>query len=106
MFDSVQCKKYDSSFTAERIQRLLWKSDNKPLNFEAECVPRTQDIEPIYNEVSAAYVFTKEVFCELNRRIGENPHITEVAGIEAVDIDYPEDFIIADAVYKEIVKKG
>lgn len=102
---SVQSGKFDSSFTAEKMQRLLWKADNQPLNFIADCIPRTQDIDPIYNEVSAAYVFTKEMFCRLQRRIGEKPHITEVSGVETVDIDYPEDFVIADAIYKEIIKK-
>lgn len=95
---------YDSAFTAEKIQRLLWKN-NKPLNFEADNVPRTQDLEKIYSEVSAAYVYKKEVFLKLNRRIGENPYICEVDGIECIDIDYPEDFMIADAIYEKVVCK-
>lgn len=95
---------YDSAFTAEKIQRLLWKN-NKPLNFEADNVPRTQDLENIYSEVSAAYVYKKEVFLKLNRRIGENPYICEVDGIECIDIDYPEDFMIADAIYEKVVCK-
>ena len=61
-FATVKSGEYDSSFTAEKIQRLLWNSNNQPLNFNAERVPRTQDLEPIYSEVSAAYVFKKEVF--------------------------------------------
>ncbi|MCI7040911.1 MAG: CMP-N-acetylneuraminic acid synthetase [Lachnospiraceae bacterium] len=94
----------DSSFTAERIQKLLWSDSAMPINFDPQNVPRTQDLKPIYDEVSAAYVFTKEVFQMYRRRIGINPHITEVTGIECIDIDYPEDFDIANAVYKEIIK--
>lgn len=95
---------FDSSFTGERIQRLLWTSNYSPLNFEPDNIPRTQDLEPIYNEVSAAYVFKKEVFEKYKRRIGIKPHITEVSGIECVDIDYPEDFEIANAIYMSIIK--
>lgn len=101
----VQSGKYDSAFTAEKIQRLLWK-DNKPLNFEADNVPRTQDLEKIYSEVSAAYVYRREVFEKYNRRIGVTPYICEVSGIECVDIDYPEDFEIANAIYQKIICKS
>lgn len=101
---AVISEEYDSSFTAEKIQRLLWSSDNKPYNFDPTNIPRTQDLKPIYNEVSAAYVFKKEVFEKYKRRIGINPHITEVSGVECVDIDYPEDFEIANAIYMSIVK--
>ncbi len=97
--EAVKSGEFDSSFTAQRIQKLLWSNDYKPVNFEPEHVPRTQDLEPLFCEVSAAYVFKREVFETLHRRIGINPHITEVAGAECIDIDYPEDFEMADAIY-------
>lgn len=102
---AVKSGKYDSAFTAERIQRLLWTSHNMPLNFDPTNVPRTQDLEPIYSEVSAMYVFTKEVFEETHRRIGFNPYIQEVSGVECMDIDYPADFEIANAIYMKIIQK-
>lgn len=104
--DVVKSGQYDSAFTGEKMQKLLWRNDRKPLNFNAESVPRTQDLEPIYNEISAAYVFTKQTFQTYNRRIGINPYISVVNGIECIDIDYPEDFEIANAIYTQILKKG
>ena len=99
------CKEgYDSAFTGERIQRLMW-TNGQPLNFDAANVPRTQDLPVYYNEVSAAYVFKRETFETLHRRIGLNPYICEVSGVECVDIDYPEDFEIANAIYMSILKK-
>lgn len=106
--DCIQkvCKgKHDSAFTAEKIQRLMWY-EGKPLNFDAENVPRTQDLPAYYNEVSAAYVFKKETFEKLHRRIGLTPYICEVSGYECVDIDYPEDFEIANAIYMQIIREG
>lgn len=103
--NAVVSGEYDSSFTAEKIQKLLWTKNNTPFNFDPENVPRTQDLEPIFDEVSAAYVFAKETFLKYNRRIGINPHLTIVSGVECVDIDYPEDLQIAEAVYKEIINK-
>ena len=95
---------YDSAFTAEKIQRLMW-CDGEPLNFDAANVPRTQDLPVYYNEVSAAYAFKRETFEKLHRRIGTNPYICEVSGYECVDIDYPEDFEIANAIYMTLLKE-
>lgn len=95
---------HDSAFTGEKIQRLMWYN-GEPLNFDAANVPRTQDLPVYYNEVSAAYVFHRNTFETLRRRIGMNPYICEVSGVECVDIDYPEDFEIANAIYMAILKK-
>lgn len=99
------CKEgYDSAFTAEKIQRLMWYN-GEPLNFDAANVPRTQELPAYFNEVSAAYVFKKETFLSLHRRIGLKPYICEVSGIECIDIDYPEDFEIANAIYMHLICK-
>ncbi len=95
---------YDSAFCAKRLQSFLWK-DGAPMNFDPGYFPRTQDLKPIYSEVSNAYVFTKDVFLEFGRRVGIKPYIHEVDEIEAIDIDYPIDFEIANAIYKEIISK-
>lgn len=101
---NVASGKYDSAFCAENIKTFLWMN-NKPVNFDPDHFPRTQDLPDIYAETSIAYVFTKESFLTCNRRLGKRPYVKEVGRIEAIDIDYPEDFEIADAIYKEIIKK-
>lgn len=86
---------YDSSFTAERIQDFLWM-DQKPLNFDAANVPRSQDIPPVYRETSGIYVYTKEVFQKYRRRIGQNACPVAVTKKESIDINYPDDFKLAE----------
>ena len=88
---------YDSAFCATKIQDFLWQ-DGKPLNFDATNVPRSQDIKPIYRETSGVYVFTREVWHTLHRRIGNHPYVKEVSFKEAVDINNPEDFQLAEAL--------
>lgn len=102
---AVKSGKFDSSFTAEKLQKLLWKDGNSALNFDPKKVPRTQDLNPLYSETTAAYAFTKRLFQEEHKRIGGQVHFTVVNGIECVDIDYPEDFEIANAIYMKIVRK-
>ena len=93
--DAVLSGHHDSAFCAVKLQDFLWKN-GKPLNFDATNIPRTQDLEPIYQETSGVYVFTKEVFLKYKRRIGTNPYIKEVSFKEATDIDTLEDFKIAE----------
>ena len=42
---------------------------------------------------------------DFHRRIGVNPFLVEVGEIESIDIDEPEDFVIADAIYNHIFRK-
>lgn len=94
---AVQSGEYDSAFCAVKLQDYLWQ-DGEPLNFVASNLPRTQDLKPIFQETSGVYVFTKEVFEKFHRRIGKKPFIKEVSFKEAVDIDNPEDFELAEAL--------
>ena len=96
---------YDSAFCAESIKTFLWQ-EGKPINFDPSHFPRTQDLPTVYGETSIAYVFRKETFLIHGRRVGVNPYVKEVGKIEAMDIDYPEDFAIANAVYKEVLRNG
>lgn len=102
--ESVVGGKYDSSFAAKKLQDFLWM-EGKPFNYTLDNIPRTQDLQPIYEETSGFYIYTHDVMTELHRRIGENPFIVEIGEIESIDIDEAEDFIIADAVYNHIFKK-
>ena len=90
---------HDSAFSAERVQTFAWYQ-GKPINYDLNDVPRTQDMEPIWVETSAFFMFKKDVFTVHNRRIGFNPYIQEVAGIEAIDIDEKKDYDLACALAK------
>lgn len=95
--EAVQSGAHDSAFCAIKLQVYLWQ-DGVPLNFDASNLPRTQDLKPIYQETSGVYVFTREVFEKYGRRIGKSPFIKEVSVKEAVDIDTPDDFLLAEAL--------
>lgn len=101
--EAVKSGKYDSSLSVERLQEFLWK-DGKPFNYSLERIPRTQDLDPMYCETSGFFVYTRELMLKEHRRVGHNPFLVEVSKIEATDIDEPEDFEIANAIYNGIVK--
>lgn len=93
----VESGEYDSAFSAERVQTFAWW-DGKPLNYSLDRVPRTQDLEPVYVETSAFFVFEREVWRSKRRRIGERPYMAVTDRIESMDIDNPDDFLLAEAI--------
>lgn len=93
----VESGEYDSAFSAERVQTFAWW-DGKPLNYSLDRVPRTQDLEPVYVETSAFFVFEREVWRSKRRRIGDRPYMAVTDRIESMDIDNPDDFLLAEAI--------
>lgn len=95
--EAVKGGEYDSAFSAERIQTFAWW-EGKPLNYSLEHIPRTQDLEPVYAETSAFFIFRRELWREEHRRIGHKPYISVTDRIESCDIDNPDDFRLAQAI--------
>lgn len=87
----------DSAFSCRKIQTFTWYK-GKPLNYELTEIPRTQTIEPVYEETSAFYMFQRDVWKCHHQRIGLNPYFAEVNEIEGVDIDWPQDFDFAEKI--------
>ena len=92
---------FDSLFSVTRLQtRLYWK-DGVPINHNPNELLRTQDLPPVYEENSNFYIFSKKSFVDAGRaRIGLKPQMFEISKLEAVDIDEPEDWGIAEVLYK------
>lgn len=97
----AQREQYDSVFSVTRLQtRLYWK-DGSPVNHNPEELIRTQDLPPVFEENSNFFIFTKESFEKAGKkRIGLKPMMFPMNKIEAQDIDEPEDFILAETLYK------
>lgn len=93
----VHSGEYDSAFSAEKIQTFAWY-EGAPLNYSLDAIPRTQTIEPVYIETSAFFIFSREMWCNRGRRIGDRPWMAVVDRIEGLDIDYPEDFAMAEII--------
>lgn len=100
---AIESGKFDSAFLVKRLQEFLWNKE-APINFDLQHFPRSQDIEPIFMETCGAYAFSKETFLKYDRRVGIKPYLHEVSELESCDIDYPEDFMIADAIYSYLNK--
>ena len=94
-------KDFDSIFSVTKIQTRFYDKNGNPFNHDPKELLRTQDLDPLFEENSGFYIFTKESFKNAgHKRIGLRPLMFEIDKIEAIDIDEPSDFIIAETLHK------
>lgn len=96
----VQSGRYDSALAVERVQTFTWYK-GIPLNYALNDVPRTQDIEPVFVETSAFFLFSRNTWLKQRQRIGDRPYFAEVDRIEGIDIDNPADFELAERLVRK-----
>jgi CMP-N-acetylneuraminic acid synthetase len=93
--------KFDSLFTVTKMQTRLYDGQGKAVNHDPNKLINTQDLPPLFEENSNFYLFTKESFFNNGEnRLGKNPMMFEINKLESLDIDQPEDFQLAELVYK------
>lgn len=90
---------YDSCFTAIKYNGFFWLN-RIPVNYRPCILPRSQDLEPVFEETTGLYGMKGEALDKFRCRIGANPYIHIVEKFEAVDINTPNDFRIAEYIGK------
>lgn len=92
---------YDSLMTTNLIHGFLWNKKN-PINYDrsVEKWPRTQMLEPIHEINSAVFLANAKIYKSLDDRIGRSPYLYELDKIQGFDIDWQDDFDIAQAIVK------
>ena len=88
----------DSLFTVNRVQTRFYRADASPVNHDPDNLVQTQDLEPWFEENSNLFIFSRESFASTHARIGRKPILHEMTKMEAIDIDTPEDWALAEAV--------
>ena len=91
---------YDSATTVTPCHDFLWK-DGRPFNYDVKHIPRTQDLDEMFVETTGLYVYTRDLIVENGRRIGEKPYMIKVSREEAIDINEPFDFMVANAWFQQ-----
>ncbi len=108
-YDSIirayQAKKqegFDSLMTVSEIQSFLWK-DGAPINYDRkiEKWPRTQTLEPISEINSGVFLASHSIYADINDRVGKTPYLYPLNKLVGFDIDWPEDFIIAECMIEK-----
>lgn len=92
---------YDSLMTVLKLQGFIWNKEG-PLSYQRDELkwPMTQNIEPLYEVDSGAFISSIENYKTYQDRIGKKPVLFEQEKIKSVDIDWPEDFTFAEELWK------
>lgn len=90
---------YDSLMTVNEIQGFIW-DESGSLNYDrsVEKWPRTQTLAPLYEVNSGAFIASTSVYREKKDRIGATPFKYTLGKVQGFDIDWEEDFQIAEAL--------
>ena len=97
---------YDSLMSVSVVHGFLWNKTN-PINYDRniEKWPRTQTIEPLYEINSALFINSTTNYDFYQDRIGKKPFLYETEKICGFDIDWPDDFLIAESIASSGVVK-
>lgn len=87
---------YDSAVLIKKDKQYTW-SDSKP-NYDMENIPNSVDLPDTLIETMGLYVVSAAAAKKLQRRIGEKPFMLEATPVEAIDVNWPEDFKLANLI--------
>ena len=92
---------HDSLLSVDCIQKRTYRKNGTAINHDSEIMLQTQELEPIYIENSNLFLFSRASFYQAGKnRVGKTPLFYPTPTLESIDIDYPEDFTLAELIAK------
>ncbi len=91
---------YDSITTVSMLKEFLWQN-GKPLNYDVNNKPRSQDLPEIFALNHAINLLSKNTMYDRRDLMGFSPYFYLLERIEAIDIDNEIDFEFAEFMYKK-----
>lgn len=100
MYKSAVEKGYDSLMTVKKLQSFIW-NDKGPVNYKrtVEKWPRTQTLDPVYEVNNGAFICSVNVYRKFLDRVGEKVFLCEQDSICSLDIDWPDEFYLAERMW-------
>jgi N-acylneuraminate cytidylyltransferase len=99
-------KEHDALFSVTEIKTRFYWADARGINHDPKHLIRTQDLDPIYEENSCFYIFSRETNERVKNRLGSNPLMYPISRLEAADIDNIEDFYWCEFLLKRKLKQN
>jgi len=91
---------FDSVTSVTEVKNHLWLN-GKPLNYDLDNVPNSQDLPDVVKLNYGISIVDREIMRTKNRIVGNNPGFYKLDEIESIDVDTPFDWIVAETIYKE-----
>jgi N-acylneuraminate cytidylyltransferase len=92
---------FDSLVGVTELKNFLLDAEGRLINNTTELPwPRTQDLAPLYEINHTVFLAPREVYIEQRNRLGRRPKLHVMDKISSMDIDWEEDFVIAEALVR------
>ena len=91
---------YETLFSVKTHYTRFYDSIGQDMNHNRFHLIPTQDLDPIYEENSCMYLFSKSTLMKYKARIGKKAYLYKMTDIESTDIDWHEDFKLAELLHK------
>jgi len=100
--DRVTLGDYDSSVLV-RTERLYMWEEKGPI-YDRDSIPNSNDLKPTTFETMGLYINDKTSL-ETKKRIGKKVYPLQASATEAIDVNYPEDFELAQLIASGLREK-
>lgn len=98
-------EEYDSLVGVKELKNFLLNKEGKLINNTTSIPwPRTQDLEALYEINHTMFLAKREVYVKQKNRIGRKPLLYVMDELHGFDIDWPDDFTIAEIMYRNFYK--
>lgn len=94
--ERVASGEFDSAVLVRKDKQYQWDK-NGPI-YDIENIPNSVDLTDTTIETMGLYIVSKDVAHNTKRRIGNKPYQLLASPIEAVDVNWPEDFDLANLI--------
>ena len=97
---------YDSMMSVKPFKNFLWDKEQRDLinRCTPQRWPQTQDLKDLYEIDSALFIGNRDIYQQKTDRIGDNPFLYQLDKIKSFDIDWEDDFSIAEAIYEKFIR--
>lgn len=92
----------DCVSTVSKIKEFMWL-DGKPINYDPLNAPNSQNLPDVVALNFGCTIISRENLIANRNIIGKFPKFVVTSDIEAIDIDTPLDFFIAEDIYRRTV---
>lgn len=98
--NAVKSGEYDSIVCVGKEHYYLWDLDKNEPRYDLKHIPNSYTLKETVFETMGFYVISREAHLKEGLRIGDKCKMIAVNKIEQIDVNYPDDFLLADAVEK------
>ena len=99
----LENENYDSVVLVKKDKQYLW-SGQQPL-YDKNHIPNSIDLPDTIIETMGLYIVRKEVALKEKKRFGNRTYLLEAEPVEAIDVNFPADFSLAELIVKGINEK-